>query len=312
MLALKLTRMQMLTSQIGVGVAPIVTFSGGLVRAYLVRTDDGGSSWIVTGVLPKGFYPWTTAFSSPREGYVINSGETLFTDNAGRTWSVVKTSSGPLSISIKGDVVWIPVEGCPNGAMNGHCYTSIDSFEMGHLAPTSVSKVPTDQPDFAQVARTNGYAIDSGGTDVNVYFTTNSGVTWRTVATPCAHHKPSEGSIASSTHLYTYCALGTPQDHGAAVLFTTANGGTTWRRVFSVQQTGLGAVVGSTGQYLWGFDGAVFTESSDGGREWFNVPTVKYGTNGEIVTYGAHEAWHVLTGRGIFRTVDGHTWTLLT
>jgi len=67
MLALKLTRMQMLTSQIGVGVAPIVTFSGGLVRAYLVRTDDGGSSWIVTGVLPKGFYPWTTAFSSPRE-----------------------------------------------------------------------------------------------------------------------------------------------------------------------------------------------------------------------------------------------------
>jgi len=61
-----------------------------------------------------------------------------------------------------------------------------------------------------------------------------------------------------------------------------------------------------------GFDGAVFTESSDGGREWFNVPTVKYGTNGEIVTYGAHEAWHVLTGRGIFRTVDGHTWTLLT
>lgn len=79
-----------------------------------------------------------------------------------------------------------------------------------------------------------------------------------------------------------------------------------------MQGVGLDAAVGSTGQYLWEFDeGGALSESSDGGREWVDVPRVKYGTNGVIATYGAHEAWHVVSGRGIYRTLNGRVWKLL-
>jgi hypothetical protein len=162
-LALKLTHLEMLTSRIGVGVAPIVTYSGALVRAYLVRTNDAGETWTVTGDFPRGFYPWTTAFTTPRGGYVISSGGALFTKDAGRTWSKVVTSYSPLSISINGQVVWIPVENyCPKVAMNDPCGTFLDSFRIGSLVTTSVSSVPNDQPLLSQVAQTKGYAIGSG------------------------------------------------------------------------------------------------------------------------------------------------------
>jgi len=309
--AMKLTRMQMLSPTVGVGVAPITTYGGGLVRAYLARTDDAGATWTVTGALPKGFYPWTTAFVSPKEGYVINGGETLLTKNAGRTWSVVTTSAGPLAISARGKIVWVEVERCARGAMNGPCSTYLDSFAAGALAPTSVSKLPSDQPVVTQVSPTTGYATASHNTSATAYYTTNSGVSWRAVATPCAHHRPVGVSVTSSSQLFTYCPLQSPQTMGAAVLFSTSDGGTTWHQRYRVQQTAPGAAVGSTGAFMWAFDGASFIESSDGGREWFNVPLVTFGTNSAIVTYGAHEAWHVLTGRGIFRTLDGKDWQLL-
>ena len=169
-LALKLTRMQMLTSTVGVGVAPITTLGGALVRAYLVRTSDAGATWTVSGDLPNGVYPWTTAFSTVRDGYVISAGATLF---------------------------------------------------------------------------------------------------------------------------------------------TSSDAGATWHRAFNVARTGVGAVVGNTGEYLWNLSGGTLVESSDAGRTWVDQPIVKYGTNGVVVTFGAHDAWHVVTGRGIYRTLDGTDWTLL-
>jgi photosystem II stability/assembly factor-like uncharacterized protein len=312
-LALKLTHLEMLTSRIGVGVAPIVTYSGALVRAYLVRTNDAGETWTVTGDFPRGFYPWTTAFTTPRGGYVISSGGALFTKDAGRTWSKVVTSYSPLSISINGQVVWIPVEDyCPKVAMNDPCGTFLDSFRIGSLVTTSVSSVPTDQPLLSQVAPTKGYAIGSEDFAGKVYFTTNSGASWRSVATPCEHHQISGSSVVSSSQLLTYCELGPSKDSGFTVLYKTANGGATWHKTSGVQGVGLDAAVGSTGQYLWEFDeGGALSESSDGGREWVDVPRVTYGTNGVIATYGAHEAWHVVSGHGIYRTLNGRVWKLL-
>jgi photosystem II stability/assembly factor-like uncharacterized protein len=312
-LALKLTRMEMLSSSVGVGVAPIVTYSGGLVRAYLVRTNDAGENWTVTGDFPKGFYPWTTAFVSPREGYVINGANTLFTDDAGRTWSKVSTSSSPLAITVDGGIVWIPVESCSGGAVNGPCGTRLDTFRIGQLKPIEVSSVPTDQPLIAQVGPVAGYAIGVNNTDGKVYYTTDSGVTWSTVKSPCDNHQVTGGSVTSATRLFTYCEISSSSGSiSSAYLFKTGNGGMTWTRLSAVQGIGLDSAVGSSGQFLWGFDSAsTLSESSDGGRVWVEVPGIKYGTNGAISTFGPHEAWHVVTGHGIYRTLNGKTWKLL-
>lgn len=300
----KLSRLQMLTAQVGVGVAPITTYSGRLIRGYLVRTNDAGASWRITGVFPNGIYPWTTAFISPEVGYVIDSTGALFTDDAGRTWSKVLTSGGPLSISVKGRVVWIPVEYCKHSAMQGPCSTHLDTYQVGALAPKSVASVPQEQPFFSQVGPVAGYAFGSGGISGKVYVTTNSGRTWRSMANPCESGQITGGSAVSSTRLFLYCGL------GPTVLYSSSDGGATWQRRSESPGDGLGAAVGSSGEFLWQLNPGLW-ESGDGGRSWTPVSGVTYGPSGDIVTYGAHEAWHVVPGHGIYRTLNGTSWDLL-
>jgi hypothetical protein len=307
--ALKLTRLQMLTSKIGVGVAPITTFSGRLVRAYLVRTNDGGETWRVTGVFPNGFYPWTTGFTTPDAGYVINGSGVLFTSNAGQTWAYVKATGGPLSISVKGRVIWIPVEDCVTNAMQGPCSTHLDSYGAGDLTPSSVTSLRTDQPVLAHVGPTSGYAFGSSGVSGDVFITSNSGVTWRSVTSPCQGHPVTEGSVASLTRLSIICEVGSGGSE-APVLFGSLNEGRTWTRVNDVPAIVPGDEVASAGSFMWVF-APTLHESSDGGRNWTVVANVKYGPSGDITTFGASEAWHPVPGHGIYRTLNGRTWKLL-
>ena len=303
-LGLKLSRLQMLSSRVGVGVAPIVTYSGGLIRGYLVRTNDAGATWRVSGVFPSGIYPWTTAFVSPEVGYVIDSTGALFTGNAGRTWSRVTTSGGPLSISVKGRVVWIPVEYCKHSAMQDPCSTHLDTYYVGALMPTSVVSVPQDQPFFSQVGSTAGYVFGSGGFSGKVYATTDSGRSWRSIANPCESGQITGGSAVSSTRLLLFCG------QGPTVLYSSSDGGATWQRRPVTPGAGYSAVAGSSGEFLWQFNTGLW-ESSNGGRNWTPVAGVKYGPSGDIVIYDAHEAWHVVPGLGVFRTLNGTSWNLL-
>ena len=316
-LALKLSRLEMLSATNGVGVASIVTYSGRLVRAYLVRTNDAGATWKVSGVLPKGFYPWTTAFSNSREGYVTGTSGALFTDNGGLTWSVVELKYSPLAISINHGDVWVAAENycpsmTPSTTKGPKCGTYLESFRLGNLTPSSTSWVPSDQPVVTQVGADSGYAVGSDNFAGRVYFTGNSGASWRTVNTPRGCHQISGDSVMSSTELLTYCELGSAGNPGPTVTYATTNGGVTWDKVDTAPGMGLQAGTGVTGRFLFEFNGeAKLFESSNYGVNWTEVPAVRFGATGVIATYGVHEAWHVVTGRGIYRTLDGKTWRLL-
>lgn len=301
--ALKLSRLQMLSARVGVGVAPIVTFSGRLLRGLLVRTDDGGATWRVTGVFPRGVYPWTTAFISPRVGYAIDSTGALYTADAGRTWATVTTTGGPLSITVRGRVAWLFVERCRHDAMNEPCATQLDVYDVGAHAPTSVVSVPRDQPFASQVGPSSGYVFGSGGSSDGVFATGDDGRTWRRIASPC-RTGVSGGVAVSSTHLLLYCGV------ASTTLYVSIDGGATWQRRNAPPGGGFNAASGSTGVYCWQFDPALW-ESHDGGRTWQPVTHVKFGPSGDIVTYGVHDAWHAVPGHGIYRTTNGITWTLV-
>src|SRR5665213_177116 len=132
------------------------------------------------------------------------------------------------------------------------------------------------------------------------------------VDTPCDRSQISGDSVMSSTELLTYCELGSPGKPRPTVIYATSNGGDTWKKVNAAPVAGLQAGAGSTGRFLWDFNGeAKLFESSDYGIHWTGVPKVHYGADGVIATYGVHEAWHVVTGRGIYRTLNGKTWTLV-
>jgi hypothetical protein len=307
----------MLTATTGVGVAPIVTYSGRLVRAYLVRTNDAGATWKVSGALPKGFYPWSTAFENSREGYVTGTSGALFTDNGGRTWSAVALKYSPLEISVNHGDVWVAAEDyCPSTTPSTtnapKCGTYLESFRFGNLTPSSTSWVPSDQPVVTQVSAASGYAVGSDRFAGRVYYTSNSGALWRTVKSPCDRNEITGDSVMSSTELLIYCNFGSFGNPGPTVIYATSNGGDSWKKVNAAPVIGLQAGAGTTGRFLWNFNGeAKLSESSDYGIHWSGVPTVRYGANGIVVTYGVHEAWHVVTGRGIYRTLNGKTWRLL-
>ena len=300
--AFKLSRLQMLSARVGVGVAPIVTFSGQLRRGYVVRTDDGGASWRVTGVFPPGVYPWTTAFITPRVGYAIYSTGALYTADAGRTWAAVATTGAPLSISVRDRVAWLFVERCHH-AMRGPCITQLDVYDVGAVSPTSVASVPRDQPFASQVGPSSGYVFSSGATSDGVFATLNDGRTWRPVAGPC-RTGVSGGAAVSLTHLLLFCGV------ASTTLYVSRDGGATWQRRNAPSGGGFEAASGSSGSYLWQFNSALW-ESHDGGRTWQSVTNVRLGPSGAIATYGAHEAWHAVPGHGIYRTTNGITWTLL-
>ena len=306
MSARRISRIQMLSATVGVGVAPIVTFSGRLLRGYLVRTDDGGATWRVTGVFPAGVYPWTTAFITPGVGYAIDSTGALFTADAGRTWATVATTGSPLSISVRGHVAWIFVERCRHGdgAMNGQCVTKLDVYDVGALRATSVASVPGDQPFASQVGPSSGYVAGGGITGGRLFATIDDGRIWRHIASPCSHGEVSGAIAVSPSHLFLYCGV------GSTTLYASSDGGATWRPRPSPPGGGFDAVGGSTGAYLWQFDTTLW-ESHDAGRAWALVAEVKYGPSGAIATYGAHDAWHAVPGHGIYRTTSGVTWTLL-
>jgi photosystem II stability/assembly factor-like uncharacterized protein len=222
----------------------------------------------------------------------------------------------PLSISIDRENVWVEAENyCPSIPSEPKvpkCGTYLESFRLGSLTPSSTFWVPSDQPVVTQVGAASGYAVGSGNFAGTVYYTSNSGATWRIVDTPCDRHQISGDSVMSSSELLTYCELGSPGKPGPTVIYATSNGGATWKKVNNVPGVGLEAGAGSTGRFLWEFNGeAKLFESGDYGVNWREVPTVRFGANAIVATYGLHEAWHVVTGRGIYRTLNGKTWKLL-
>jgi photosystem II stability/assembly factor-like uncharacterized protein len=310
--ALKLSRLQMLNSKDGVGVVPITTLSGVLVSSFLVRTSDAGATWRVTGIIPKGSYPWSTAFVSPKVGYLLTSGTTLFTNNAGRTWSKVTVSGSPLSISINGNVAWIEVENCPaQGPDVGVC-THLDAYSLGSLKPSSIEPVPSDQAQITQLTSTSGYAISNASIKSTIAFTSNAGESWRAVPNPCARFPITDSSVASLAKLFVYCQLGTSSNPGPVVLYSSIDAGSTWSRVSFVEGSESSTASGTSGRFLWRFDNdAKFWISSDGGRDWSQATGVKYGVSGGITTYGAVGAWHAYIGHGIYRTLNGTRWVLL-
>jgi hypothetical protein len=207
-----LSNLQMLSPTVGVGVAPVYPDLQPSSRRYLVSTVDGGRKWRVTGIFPKNFYPQATAFTTPKMGYVMSySNGALFTTNAGETWSTVTTSKGPLSISVRGNVVWIDANSCQS-AMNGPCYMHLDTYRLGSLVPTSITSVPSNQPQMDQIGPTSGYVIGgsgtAGGTYGRIFFTRNSGTSWRSIPNPCEKGTILGGTVSSPSALFVYCIFG--------------------------------------------------------------------------------------------------------
>jgi hypothetical protein len=309
---LKLSRLEMLSANVGVGVAPLTTDSGRLVRALLVETSDGATSWRVTGVIPLRFgYPWLTAFYSRRRGYLVGSGsEVLYTSDAGRTWVRVASKGSPSAISIKGSVVWISTQSC-HGSTGGTCSELVESYRVGGLRPEYQSKLNLNSPLIAQVAPNAGYAIESSSSGGDILFTTNDGKSWRAVQSPCEHLQLAGGAVSSQSRLFVFCVQAiTPGSEGGH-LWASDNGGVSWSVRSASPSMGFARAASGNGEFVWTISPQALEVGSEGGRVWTQLTRFRDGLGGDLATFGATEAWCAYVGHGIFRTLNGASWSVL-
>jgi photosystem II stability/assembly factor-like uncharacterized protein len=317
-------------------------------RDYLAATSDGGQTWRTTGKLPANFNPGATyalqlAFRNPDEGYVqgTDPAETLFTDNAGRTWSELRTSGWPTALSLAGSSLWIVSEFCPASLLppDGLCPSRLLTYPLGHLTSASDTPIPTEGIRASEgiSARTRAATLfdrlgpssavveeGSEGSPSSLLLTIDDGKQWTILDDPCEGLVPTGLVAPSRTHWYLYCQLDGGMHQGRTALYATTDQGTNWALIAEGSPEGpnrgnIGAemafdlTISGNGRVLW-LLGAVdgVASSTDGGRSWTGarIDTGGYGT--ELATAGSTCAWLPLPGYGLYRTTNGTTWARLT
>ena len=310
--AKKLSRLEMISATVGVGVAPITTYSGRLIRALFVRTSDAAANWTVSNAFPRGVgYPWFTAFETPSEGYAVGSGGTVFTDNGGATWESVTVTGAPDGLAIAGNIVWIDAQKGRRCATS-QCVSVLNAYRMGSLMPSSVTKLPNEGATLTEVGPGVGFAIGSGNFSGDIFFTTDSGAAWRSVANPCQSAGISGSAVSSSTAIFIFCVPGNPASSIKDELYGTTDAGVSWSLLSASPGSGLTSAASGNGQFLWTFTGDGRLEvGADRGRHWVYRRSVLEGPGGYFATFGSADAWWPDIGHGVYRTLDGVHWQLI-
>jgi hypothetical protein len=224
-------------------------------RDYLAATSDGGQTWRTTGELPANFHPGATyalqlAFRNPSEGYVQSTGppETLFTDDAGRTWSSLRASGWPTALSLAGSSLWIVSEFCPAPLLppDGLCPSKLLVYPLGHLTPASETPIPTRGIRASQGISASTRAatlfdrlgpasavVEEGGegSPSSLLLTADSGRHWKVLSNPCEGLIPTGLVALSSAHWDLFCELDGGMEHGRTRLYATSDQGRTWRLI---------------------------------------------------------------------------------
>lgn len=314
-------------------------------RDYLVATRDGGTSWTVTGPLPASVHPEQSydvqvAFSTPSAGYVQSTDPdaTLFTSDAGRTWSALRTDGRPKAISLEGQALWIISDFCPATTPYPLCPSRLLTYAPGHLAPTSELPIPTEgiaaAPGISATTREatlldrlgpSSAVVEEGseGSPTSLLLTSDSGRHWTVLRDPCGRITPT-GLVAPAPSLWIiYCQLDGGMHQGWTRLYSTDEEGTSWTLVAEGNVEGhelgnIGAGVSNDltlsgdGRILW-LLGSVsgISSSTDGGFDWSFARVETDGDFSHLAVAGATSAWLPLPGIGLYRTTNGTTWSKL-
>jgi photosystem II stability/assembly factor-like uncharacterized protein len=304
----------------------------------------GSLPLILTRTMPTGGLNGllSMAFATPSKGYVslIGSRHAEFTTDGGRTWSILKISDPISAITFEDQSLWIITTDCQNKNDNPSlCSSGLVVYPFGHRAPEAMYTVPTTGPVLTSGVHSKTFQatlwsrrseeglFSEGGEGLRstLLETLNAGGTWAVVIDPCTQTSIAGLVQRDAANWVLYCNLDGGMHQGYNELWSTTDAGQHWVLVGEGSEQGSIPTVGNigdgmtddltvsgNGHELWmlgSVDGIV--ESADGGTNWQETDLQTGGYPGDIVTAGPIDAWLALPGIGLYRTVNGTTWSRL-
>ena len=241
------------------GPTPEIAFALG-ARGDLARTVDGGATWRQLRVATTADLA-DVSFTSADDGYVLDQRGGLFrTLNGGQSWQTLDPGAGtPRAVlALGGDVVLLAGPGVKRQVGNGR-------FEQVASRALRGGIVSLDRAGDAIVA--------FGPTRAAI--STDDGASWRRLATPGRRAGRRRVPLAMTDVDFVAARRGFVLD-STRRLWTTANGGRTWRQlagigtssVVSLAMADAAAGFVTLGRFLGDPSGAYVLRTGDGGATW--------------------------------------------
>src|SRR5215216_893831 len=304
---------------------------GGERIGIVVRTSDGGQSWIETPIEQQGFHVTTINsihFINPNEGWAVGANLTdegaliepylLKTADGGATWAVSKLNLKQVpttvffSDSSKG---WMGGATPPLGEEEGAGGPSaILGTTDGGLTWQPQNNVPVSIFDLSFLDDMNGWAC---GTKGAIYHTSDGGRTWNSQRSEL---EPGEGPVnLTSEGLKQFRMLGiqfadaqngfaaaASEEESIGYLIATTNGGASWARKWKVGDAGVSDMCFLNANEGWALTdrGQYIYHTTDGTRAWLSEPKI-FEQDVTLVRLGAADAGHIwaVGGGAIFYRV---------
>lgn len=253
---------------------------------YVVTaTNDAGQTWSrPVQVGPSfergdGSAPRSVRMLNPLDGFVWGFSGAYATHDGAKTWAKVALPGYAVyDIAHSGDAAWAVTSPCAKGTF---CSLEVRSSHDAGRTWSGPHALPRGFSPNNQIAFESGVIL-SGVPFGDLHLTTDGGLTWRTIKTPCKGNV-FRGFIATSdgNELWELCT-GYPSANGDTaekVLYVSEDGGNTWSQKATSQS---GGPLPASGILVWLVSNrprvAFFsgTQTSlvtrDGGATWKAIP----------------------------------------
>jgi hypothetical protein len=216
----------------------------------VVQTADGGQTWsqpVQVGpavAITDGDAPRSIRFLNRKDGFVFGHSSAFVTHDGGQSWAPIGIKAVFVaSISMWGGTVWAATYPCPKGTPCAYeVRSSTDggrTWSVPHRLPAGFS--PEDATPIG-----SGVLL-SAPVQPDIVLTTDRGVTWREIKSPCAQDTfRAYTTTSDGIELWSVCqgAINPAGPLTAVTLFVSENVGKTWTK------RDFGEFVGARGQWL--------------------------------------------------------------
>jgi hypothetical protein len=266
--------------------------------------------------------------------------------NEGESWHRVQLVGQLRGADVDGQELWITTSRCAKlTATSDRCNSYLFTYRQGSLHPSSQARIPGSaetalvQPDVSPgpryyrqalfmggVGKAGGVFVDAdtvGDIRATLWLTTDAGATWHNLEDPCRSLLETALVTTPATRWVLYCSLDGGMNQGTNELFSSGDDGTTWH-LFAAANEGRTLHVGHfddamSAEFQASGDGVdfwqepsvgPFVESGDRGLTWHRL-SGGFQSQAPIDALGPSDAWVVQPGTGIWRTINGTSWSLL-